>query len=160
MALEVHAHECRNLHEARIDFASSALVAEGDFSDQVMLKPSYRPLNGQLVDFGRVDARIDRPRHQGHAAGLRFITVFRHQRDGSEDGDAGLADGDDVRSCPHHLQELNQVVNEGAEIEAALGEGHIANVMPVGDIDVVVGQHRFDRRAQQCREMTRHRRDH
>ena len=61
MALEVEAHECRNLHEARIDFASSALVAEGDFSDQVMLKRSYRPLNGQLVDFGRVDARLIGP---------------------------------------------------------------------------------------------------
>ena len=52
------------------------------------------------------------------------------------------------------------MVNEGAEIEAAIGEGHIANVMPVGDVDVVAGQHCFDRRAQQCREMARHRRDH
>jgi hypothetical protein len=48
------------------------------------------------------------------------------------------------------------MVNEGAKIEAARGEGHIANVMPVGDVDVVAGQHCFDRRAQQCREMTRH----
>jgi hypothetical protein len=48
------------------------------------------------------------------------------------------------------------MVNERAKIEAAPGDRHIANVMPVGDVDVVAGQHCFDCRAQQCREMTRH----
>ncbi len=78
-------------------------------------------------------------RHQGHAAGLRRIVVFRHQRRGGEDGDAGLADRDDVGARPHHPQEFNQMVNEGAEIEAAVCEGHITNVMPVGNIDFVAG---------------------
>ena len=108
--------------------------------DQIPLEPIDRPSKGQLVGLGRADPRIDRPRHQGHAAGLRWIAVFRHQRRGGEDGNAGLADGDDVGPGPHHPQEFNQMVNEGAKIEAARGEGHIANVMPVGDVDVVAGR--------------------
>ena len=38
-------------------------------------------------------------------------------------------------------------------------ERHVARVVPVGDVDVVVGQHRAHGVAQQRREVARHRRD-
>ena len=137
MAFGIHAEERRELHEAWVDLRPAPFIAVRHFGDQIPLEPIYRLWHGQFVDFGRVDARIDRPGHQGHAAGLRRIAVFRHQRRGGEDGDARLAHGDDVGARAHHSQEFNQMVNVGAEIEAAIGEGHIANVMPVGDVDVV-----------------------
>ena len=80
MALRVHAHERRELHKAWVDSAPSALIAQGHFGDQTMLEPTNRPSSGQLVDLRRIDAGVDRPRHQGHAAWLRLIAVFRHQR--------------------------------------------------------------------------------
>ena len=63
MAFEIHAQERRELHEAWIDLPPSAFIALRHFGDQIPLEPSYRLSNGQFVDFGRVDARIDRPRH-------------------------------------------------------------------------------------------------
>jgi hypothetical protein len=65
------------LHETWIDLPRGAPITVGNFGDQILLEPSYRLLNGQLVDLGRADARIDRPGHQDHAAGLRRIAVFR-----------------------------------------------------------------------------------
>jgi hypothetical protein len=65
------------LHETWIDLPRGAPITVGNFGDQILLEPSYRLLNGQLVDLGRADARIDRPSHQDHAAGLRRIAVFR-----------------------------------------------------------------------------------
>jgi hypothetical protein len=100
MSFEIHVHERRELHETWIDLPRGAPITVGNFGDQILLEPSYRLLNGQLVDLGRADARIDRPGHQDHAAGLRRIAVFRHQRRAGEDGDAGLADGDDVTRPP------------------------------------------------------------
>ena len=44
------------------------------------------------------------------------------------------------------------------EIEAAVEQRHGTRIDPVGDVDVVVGQKRLDRAAQQCREMAGKRR--
>ena len=49
------------LHETWIDLPRGAPITVGNFGDQILLEPSYRLLNGQLVDLGRADARIDRP---------------------------------------------------------------------------------------------------
>jgi hypothetical protein len=64
------------LHETWIDLPRGAPITVGNFGDQILLEPSYRLLNGQLVDLGRADARIDRPGHQDHAAELRRIAVL------------------------------------------------------------------------------------
>jgi len=88
-----------------------------------MLKPSYRPLNGQLVDFGWVDARIDRPAIKvmlrGCASSPSSAINAMAARTGRR---AGRRRRREI--LPHHLQELNQVVNEGAEIEAASARAH------------------------------------
>ena len=56
--------------------------------------------------------------------------------------------------------EFNQMLGEVVEVEAAIAQRHIARVMPVGDIDVVLGQQNANRIAQQGREMAGHRRNH
>ena len=45
------------------------------------------------------------------------------------------------------------------EAEAAVGEAGLARIVPVGDVDVVLGQEHFHRVAQKRREMAGHRRD-
>ncbi len=57
------------------------------------------------------------------------------------------------------LQHLDHVVDVVVEIEAAGRHRHHARVGPVGDVDVMIGQERFDRAAQQRRVVARHRRD-
>ena len=159
MALDVHAHERRELHEARIDAAKSTGIAQRHGRDQILLEPLDRPGIGERVHLGRVDARVDWSRHQGHAAGLRGIAGLRHHRGGDEHGDARLAHRHDVRAWPDRLQETDQVRDIVVEAEPAVRERDIAHVVPVGDVDVVLGQHGAHGTAQERREMTRQRRD-
>ena len=46
------------------------------------------------------------------------------------------------------------------EAEAALAQWNVARVVPVGDVDVVFGQHGAHSATQQCRKVTGHGRDH
>ena len=57
------------------------------------------------------------------------------------------------------MGEPDQVVDVVVEVEGAGGQRHVARVHPVGDVDVMLGQHLLDRAAQQRREMPRHRGD-
>ena len=50
------------------------------------------------------------------------------------------------------------MVDELVEAEAPLGQRHVARVLPVGDVEVVLGQHHLDGAAQQRGEVPRHRR--
>ena len=107
VALDVHAHEGGKLHEAGIDAAERAVVAERYARDQVLLEPLDRFRIGELVHPRRIDARVDRAGHQRHAARLRRMVALRHHRGGDEDGDARLADRKHMRALPHRLQEAD-----------------------------------------------------
>ena len=120
MALDVHAHEGGKLHEARIDLAARAVVAERHARDQVLLEPDDRLAVGELVDLGRIDAGVDRPGHQRHAARLAGMIALRHHRGGDQRRDAGLADRDHVRARAHHLEKADQMVDIVVEAEAAV----------------------------------------
>ena len=113
---------------------------------------------GELVDLGRIDPGVDRTRHQRHRPRLRRVAGLRHHRCGGEHGDAGLTHRQDVRSRSHRFQELDQMVGIFVHAEAAGGERHVAGIVPVGDVDVVVGQHGAHGGAQQRREMPGQRR--
>ena len=67
--------------------------------------------------------RVDRPRHQGHAARLRRIAVLRHHRGGDEDGDAGLAHRDHMGAGPDRLEKVDDVLDVFVEAEPALARG-------------------------------------
>ena len=58
-----------------------------------------------------------------------------------------------------HLDELDQMSDIFVEAEAAVRREGRRAVVPVGDVDVVLGQHGADGAAQQRREMARQRRD-
>ena len=64
------------------------------------------------------------------------------------------------RSGPEQTDEADDQLDHVVEIEAAVLQRHVAGVDPIGQVDVVVGQHGLDRAAQQRREMPRQRRDH
>ena len=106
-----------------------------------------------------VDASVDRARHQGHAARLRRIAAFRHDCGGCQNRDTGLTNRYNVGPCAQYLQERDQVIDEIVEAEMAVSQAHVARIVPIGDVDVVVGEHCFYGAAQQCREVSRHRGD-
>ncbi len=114
---------------------------------------------GQAVDLGRVDAPVDGARHERQAARPGGIVVLRHERGGGQRLHARLADGDHVRARADHAEELDEVVRVAVEAERAGGDGDLARVVPVGQVDVVLGEHRPHGRAQQCGEVPRHGRD-
>ena len=58
-----------------------------------------------------------------------------------------------------HSDEVDDVIDEVVEVEAAHGQRHVARVDPVGDVEIVLRQHRLDGAAQQRRVVARHRRD-
>ena len=89
------------------------------------------------------------------AARLRGIAGLRHHRGGDEHGDTRLAHRHDVRARPDRLQETDQVRDIVVEAEPAVHERDVAHVVPIGDVDVVLRQHRARGRAQQCGEMAR-----
>ena len=95
---------------------------------------------GELVGRGRIDARVDRPAHQGHGRGCAGSFVGREQRHGGQHRHRGLAHGDDVQiagaSCRMIVDDQVDIV---VEIEAAVEHRHVARIDPVGDVDVVIG---------------------
>ena len=60
---------------------------------------------------------------------------------------------------PDRVEELDEVLDVLVEPEPAGRQRHVARVVPVGDVDVVVGEHRAHGVAQQRGEMAGHRRD-
>jgi len=49
-------------------------------------------------------------------------------------------------------QKVDEVLDEVVEAEGALRERHVARIMPIGDVDIMIGQHGVDGGAQQRRE--------
>ena len=146
------------LHEARIDRAHEAGMREGHRADDVVLEPLDRFAFGELVDAGRIAARVDRAAHQRHRCGLARVVDRGHVRHGGEHRHGRLTDADDVHVGAEHANELDDVIDEVVEIEASHGERDVARVVPVGDVRLMVGQHRLDGAAQQRRVVPRHRR--
>jgi hypothetical protein len=97
---------------------------------------------GQLVDAGRIAARVDRAAHQRHGE--------RHELGSPRSSITATAasTGTDGWQTPTHgcrdrgVQHRNDVVDVIVEIEAAFGERHHAGVDPVGDVDLGFRQQR------------------
>ena len=144
MALEVHLHEAGQLDEAGIDPAREAQVRPRHTLDHVLLEPLDVVLLRELVDLGRVAARVDGTAHQrdrGRAAG---VVHGGHARGRGEDRHRRLADGDDVGVGADPADEADDVVDEVVEVEAAEQGRDLARVAPVGDVEIVLADHRLD----------------
>ena len=186
--VEVHCQEARELQKARIDPPPKARVRPWHTHDRVALEACEWRLLREFVGLLGVAGGVDRRPHQDERRRTCRVAVLGHQAGGGHHRDAGLADGQDRdplghdprcrrpgrpgirfrrtrrrrtrpgRICRDELQHLDQVVGVVVEVEAPRSEGHIACVRPVGDEDVVLGQHRLDRAAQQRGVVPRHRR--
>ena len=135
-------------------------VAHGHARDQVLLEPVDRLAHGQLVDLGGVDARVDRARHQRHAARLGSAARLGHDCCSCEHLHARLADGDDVRAAAQCLQPVNEMIDVIVEPEAAFIHAHVTRIVPIGYADIVVRQQRAHEAAQQCGKVPRERCHH
>ncbi len=158
VALQVHAHEGAELHEAGVHAAPRAAVRPGHVADQVALEPADGPIGGQRVDLRGVDAAVHRAGHQGQAARRGGVVVLGHQRGGGQCRHAGLAHGHQVRAGAHGAQEGDDLQGVVVQPEAAAAQRHVARVVPVGDVHVVVAQQRAHGVAQQGGEVARQRR--
>ena len=95
-------------------------------------------------------------RHQRQARGLRRIAAGSHQRDCRERGDGRLADREHMRVRADLVDEVDHVRDVFVEAEPSGRQRDIARVVPIGDVHVVVGEHRVHGAAQQRREMPGH----
>jgi hypothetical protein len=72
----------------------------------------------------------------------------RHQQ-----GNGQLADGQGMTARPNNGQEIHQIVDVIVQVESTFPQGHLRRIAPIGDVDIVVGQHDQYGIPQQGREM-------
>ncbi len=162
VAVEVHRHEARQLQEARIDPAQEPHIGPGHGHNDVLLEPGEVALLGQTVRLGGVDGGIDRAAHKDQRCGPCGVFVLGHQAGRGQAGHARLADRHDrdaLAAIGEELDKLADIAGVVRQIEAALRQGNVTGIDPVGHVDLVLGQHRLDRAANERREMAGHRCD-
>ena len=119
MAVEVHADKAGDLHEAGINAAQAALVAQWHAADQVLLEPFDRMAHGELIHASRVDAGVDRPRHQGHAVRLAGVVVLRHHGSCNQRRYRRLAYSEEMGAFANQFEKMDDVIDEFVKAKAA-----------------------------------------
>src|SRR6202035_5663290 len=119
------------LYKPGVDAPQGAAIVQGHDTDQVALEPIDRPTRRQPVDLRRIDPRVDRTRHQRHAAWLRKIGIFGHNCASREYRDAGLANRYDMRPRTQHLEKGDDVFDKVIEVEPAVPQTDVASVVPI-----------------------------
>ena len=155
MLVEIHRHEIRELQKTRIDLPPHARIGRRDDRHGIPFEPVDRLLFGELVDRRFAFPRVDRPAHHGERRGLAEIAPARHHRRRRKTGDGRLADRQHMRIRPQEMQKIDDVVDVVGQVEPILADGDQPRVLPIGGVDVMIGQHLGDRAAQQRREMPR-----
>jgi hypothetical protein len=143
-----HAGRSDQLHRAAIDAPSGARRGRSDGADQLLFEPGQRRTGGITVDRTRGYGGVYRPSHHGQAQRQRRMTVLGQQRHRGQGRHAGLANRQQVRAGSDFGDEAQQIVDIVVQPEAALGQRHIAGVLPVGDVDIERRQQTCDRLAQ------------
>ena len=116
--------------------------------DDVAAEPAKVMPFGKLVDVGRRLARVDRAADERDAGWRSSVAISVHQGCCDENRDCGLAYREHVRARSQQLQILDDVVYVVVEVEVGCRNRHIPGVRPIGDVDVIVWQERFDGAAQ------------
>ena len=159
MVVRVHGHKAGVLQEAWVHPATGTWEGAGHAENDVVLKPFDAALRGQVVDGRGRFAGVNGAAHHGHGQWCG-LTTAGHQRHGRQYGYGGLTHTHDVAVAILALQvadEFLYMVDVVIQVKFAIFQRHQAGVFPVGDVDLVVLQHRFDRVAQQCGVVTRQR---
>jgi hypothetical protein len=157
--LGVHRHEGRQLDDARVHASTGAGVARGHRVDDLAFEGRQRLGGGHRVDAVGVHPRVDRPGHEGQAAGLGGVALGGEQCDGRQDGDGGLTDRDHVGVRAQVAERLHDVLDVLVEPEGTVLDRDVPGVVPVEDVHVVVPQQGADGGPDQRREVPRHRPD-
>ena len=159
MAVEIHADEAVELQKAGIDVAHEAGIRKRYLGDDAVAEPVDAAFFGERIHGGRIDSRVDRPAHQGDGSRHVGIAVRFHERDRGHHRDRRLAHRDHVSAAAERVQDLDHVIDVIVEIESSLRQRDHAGVHPIGEVDVVVGQKRLDRAAQERCVVAGQRRD-
>ena len=159
MAVEVHPHEARELHEARIDPPPEPRIGRRHGLDQHLLEPPPAVRPGEFVDLRDPDTSVDRPAHQ-HERTRRGLACRGEQRRCRQRRHGRLADGDEMHLRPEPREKIQQGVDIVVERERAAARRHLPGVLPVGDIDVMLCEQAAHRVAKQGGEMAGKRRHH
>ena len=159
MAVEIHGHESAKLQEARINAAHHARVRRRHFHDYVVAEPVRALFLCQFIDRGGIAPRVDGAAHQDHRLWRARVVVGIHQRHRGQHRNRRLAHRHDARAGAEMAQELRDIIDIVVEIECAADRRNHAGVDPVGDVNIVMRQHRLHGSAQQRGIVARHRRD-
>ena len=81
------------------------------------------------------------------------MVVLGHDRDRGQYRDTGLAHCDDMRAGADDFEKCDHMVDKIVKIEPAVPQRYVAGVVPVADVDIVLGQQCPGGAAQQGREM-------
>ena len=158
MAGRIQRDERGELQKPGVDAAQVPRLALRDLVDRRQLEPSQGTAGGDAVDLGRVHARVDRAGHQRHGQRSGEVTRLRHQRDGRQHRNAGLADGDHVHVGADGVDEAHHQIHVVVQIEPSGGQRNQARVDPVREVEVVLRKQPRHRVAQQRSVMTGERR--
>ena len=137
--------------------AAGARIGRRHLGDDVLLEPVEAVILGQRVHRRRALAGVDRPAHQRDRGGHAEVAPFGHDRGRGDHRHARLAHRDHVGVGAEEVQEVDDVVDVVVEIELIRLHRDHAGVAPVGDVDLVIRQHRLDGAAKQSRVVARER---
>ena len=136
-----------------IDVAHHPGIRPWNLGDDIAPEPFDGPRLREAVDLGRALARVDRAGHEDHRARHGRVVRRFHQRDRGKHRDGRLADRHDMHVSTKKPNKLNNVVDIIVEVERSVGARHEARVLPLDNIDVVIGEEVAHRAAQQRRKM-------
>ena len=159
VALEIHRHKARKLHEAWVDWPHESGVRKRHGTNHGTLEPFQTARFSELIDACWVAPGIYRTAHQRHGCGLAGIVDARHMRGGRQNRYCWLAHANHMRIGTNQPDEVDNVIDKVVEVEAAHGKRNVTRIGPVGDVGLVVGQHCLDSAAQKRRVMARKGRD-
>ena len=164
VAIDIHRHEARQLQKARIDIPSRPRIAKGHGADAIARKPCAATLPRQKIDLGRASPRVDRTAHQRHRSRNVRAVPRLHEGNSRDQRNRRLADPDRMHDLAVMLlaqgfADRDHVVDVIVKIEPPARKRNRPGIEPVGDVDVIEGEKRFHRAAQQGRVMARHGRD-
>jgi len=157
--LDVHAHEGGKLHEARIDFAQAARIAQrarvairfcSNHDIGLEVASSFTLVGLTRQSIGPAINVIER--------GCAGWLVCAMTAAATSVATQGWHTATTWRARADHFEKRDQMLDIIVEAEAAGRERRVARIVPVGDVDVMLGQQRLDGVAQQRREMPRQRR--
>ena len=157
VTLAIHRDEACELQEARINQTPGTLVLEANPLNCQLFQLPHRDAAAKVGDIGGGSVRVDRAADQRQAAGLGCGVLCRQIGRGGQGQRCGLADRDHVRfrsQMPHEINEIQRVI---LDVELAGADRNVARIVPVGHINVGVGQQAGDRGPQQRRVVARHR---